>query len=100
MAFILNAISNFDNVNSLKNRPEYLFTYKPIGYNTSNKVYVLSETNCATAYTQELVDFVNGLKTGYIIFSFVFCLIFCTCSFIVGTIFNIEKNLETLSPQV
>lgn len=94
VSYILNAISSFDNVNSFKNRPEYVYDYKPYGDNSSDKVYVLSEGNCTTQYTKELVDFVNGIKTGYIIFLFVFCFIFCTCSFIGGSAIKIIKNFS------
>lgn len=99
VTYILNAISNFDNVNSFKNRPEYVYDIKPADYNKSDKVYVLSGSNCTTQYTNELVDFVNGIKTGYIIFLFVFCFIFCTLSFIGGTICKIAKYFsEAESP--
>ena len=92
ITFILNAISSVDKVNSFKDRPEYIFEFEPLGYNKSDKVYVLSHSQCSKKYTKELVDFVNGMKTGYIIFLFVFLFIFCTCSFVVGTISKIMKN--------
>lgn len=90
VAYILNSISSFQNINSFKDRPTYVFDIKPSDPK-DDYVYVLGQANCSTAFDADLVKFVNDLETGYYIFLFVFCFIFCTCSLIGNTIFKIGK---------
>ena len=93
VAFILNSISSFENINSFKDRPTYVYDFKP-SFPKDDHVYVLGQANCSTQFDADLVKFVNDLKTGYYIFLFVFCFIFCTCSLIGNTIFKIGKWLS------
>ena len=82
VALILNSISTFTNLGYFISRPTYEYNFEP--YDPEERhVYVLSLEDCKTNFTENLVDFANGLNTKYYTFVSVICFLFSLISFMI-----------------
>ena len=82
VSFILHAISTVKNVNSFKDRPDYIYGYLPP--NALNETNISSDTNCTYVPSGDEASFLNNLSTSYEVGMFVLYFMLCIVTLIVG----------------
>jgi hypothetical protein len=98
VSFILNTISSIENINSFKDRPKYIYTwYSELD---GDIAYAFSGSNCSNTMTEDMITFVNNLKTGYIIFTYVICFILCVLSFLACNFIRIMRHASVGYPDL